>query len=70
VLGYAQHSGALPSGFAGEVFSSFVFTSFESKSVEVAPGAAFSSRASVGLEWITAENWYAAGIHKFTYLRK
>ena len=42
-LGYAQHSGALPSGFVGEGFRlySFLFLRLKGKSVRVAPGALF-----------------------------
>jgi hypothetical protein len=42
-LGYAQHSGALPSGFVGEDFSVFssLFLRLEAKSVKVARSAFF-----------------------------
>ena len=40
-LGYAQHSGALPSGFVGEAFDSGISHSLEGKKREGAPGALF-----------------------------
>ena len=46
MLGYAQHSGALPSGFVGEAFDSGISHSLEGKKREGAPGAAFSSALS------------------------
>jgi hypothetical protein len=55
-LGYAQHSGALPSGFVGAAFDSDISHSLEGKKREGAPGAAFflrtergQSRASMGI---------------------
>ena len=36
-LGYAQHSGALPSGLVGEAFDSGISHSLEGKSVKVRP---------------------------------
>jgi hypothetical protein len=49
VFGYAQHSGALPSGFAGEVFFRFLFLLRLKEELFVqggAPGAALLFRAS------------------------
>jgi len=53
VLGYAQHSGALPSGFVGEAFDSGISHSLEGKKREGAPGAAFSLKPTTNRELTT-----------------
>ena len=52
MLGYAQHSGALPSGFLGDVCfrHSFLPSSLEVKKREGAPGAAFSLKPTTNRE--------------------
>jgi hypothetical protein len=49
-LGYAQHSGALPSGLVGEAFDSGISHSLEGKKREGAPGAAFSLKPTTNRE--------------------
>jgi hypothetical protein len=49
-LGYAQHSGALPSGFVGEAFDSGICHSLEGKKREGAAGAAFSLKPTTNRE--------------------
>ena len=50
MLGYAQHSGALLSGFVGEAFDSGISDSLEGKKREGVPGAAFSLKPTTNRE--------------------